>query len=55
MIKTPELVARGREPDPTRIAEGVARAVGVALIPHLAGLKENKVISLTRQFVTITP
>jgi hypothetical protein len=32
---------RGRETDPARVAEGVARAVGVALLPALPKLKEE--------------
>ena len=31
----------GQERDPTRIAEGVARAVGAALTQHLSSLKEE--------------
>jgi len=40
LITTPDPAARGGEPEPTRVAEGVARAVGVALLPHLGLLKE---------------
>jgi hypothetical protein len=32
---------RGREADPTRVAESVARAVGVALSPALTRLKQE--------------
>jgi len=45
LIKTPELRG-GRDPDPTRVAEGAARAVGIALIPHLANLKKDNLSPL---------
>ena len=42
LIKTGvESGPRGREADPTRVAEGVARAVGVALLPALPKLREE--------------
>ena len=31
----------GQERDPTRIAEGIARAVGAPLVPHLQTLKQD--------------
>ena len=37
----------GQERDPTRIAEGVARAVGVALTSHLHTLKEENCTPLS--------
>jgi hypothetical protein len=42
LIKTQsENGSRGRESDVTRVAESVARAVGVALLPYLVRLKEE--------------
>ena len=46
LLKIPDQANRSRDPDPTRVAEEVARAVGVALVPLLSDLKKENLSPL---------
>lgn len=46
LLKIPDQANRTRDPDPTRVAEEVARAVGVALVPLLSDLKKENLSPL---------